>query len=63
MTKGGATLAIPLDGVRLLDNVWLNGLRAFPTALPPPQIGYSVKLPSSGTHKIEMQFQHRRSSA
>ena len=56
LNEGGATLAIPLDGVRLFDDVLLDGNRAFPIALGPPQNGYALKLPSAGSHKIELRF-------
>jgi hypothetical protein len=56
LNPDAAALTIPLDGVRLLDEVWLDGGRAFPTALSPPQVGYALKLPGPGAHKIEMRF-------
>ena len=56
LSKDTATLAIPLDGVRLVDDVWLDGARALPTTLPKPQIGYALKLSGAGVHKIELRF-------
>ena len=56
LSKDAASLAIPLDGVRLVDDVWLDGARVFPSAVPPPQFGYSLKLTGLGAHKIELRF-------
>jgi hypothetical protein len=55
LTKEPAALTIPLDAV-LVGDVWLDGGRAFPTALAPPQVGYTLKLAGRGVHKIELKF-------
>jgi len=56
LTDEPATLAIPLDGVQLLGEVWLDGARADPLALPAPRFGYSLKVRGAGRHKVELRF-------
>ncbi len=61
-----ATLLLPLDGVRLDANVWLDGARALPVALPPhkpaapatgpDKPGYALAVKGRGRHKVEMRF-------
>jgi hypothetical protein len=63
LDDGPATLAVPLDGVRLVGDdlrrrldVWLDGAHADPLALPAPRAGYSLKVSGQGRHKVEMRF-------
>jgi hypothetical protein len=62
---GPATLTIPLGGVQLVGDVWLDGARAHPVALPPsPPVGgagagYSLPILGRGRHKIELRFRVR----
>jgi hypothetical protein len=61
-----ATLALPLDGVQLIGDVWLDGARALPVALPPhkpaapatgpDKPGYALAVKGRGSHKVEMRF-------
>jgi hypothetical protein len=54
--KEPATLALPLDGVSHVGDVWLDGARAFPAAATPPQPGFTLALSGRGLHKIELRF-------
>ncbi|HWG46367.1 MAG TPA: hypothetical protein VN688_26630, partial [Gemmataceae bacterium] len=49
-------LSVPLDGVQLVGDVWLDGAPADPLALPAPRAGYSLKVRGLGRHKIELRF-------
>jgi hypothetical protein len=61
-----ATLALPLDGVQLTADVWLDGARALPVALPPhkpgapatgpDKPGYALAVKGRGSHKVELRF-------
>jgi hypothetical protein len=53
------SLPLPLEGVELQGDVWLDGARAHLVALAPPQVGYALKVRGSGRHKIELHFQVR----
>src|SRR5262249_41652058 len=56
LTEGPARLALPLDGVQLVGDVWLDGARAHPVTLPPPQPGYALTVTGRGRHKVELRF-------
>jgi hypothetical protein len=49
-------LTLPLDGVRLVGDVWLDGAQAFPVALAAPQKGYALKVRGRGRHTVELRF-------
>lgn len=51
-----ASLSIPLDGVQLEGDVWLDGARAHPTAATPPQPGYVLKVARAGRHEVRLRF-------
>ncbi len=51
-----AAILIPLEGVQLQGEVWLDGAPARPTAAVPPQVGYLLKARGRGRHKVEMSF-------
>jgi hypothetical protein len=51
-----STLLIPLDGVQLEGEVWLDGARAHPTAAAPPQTGYVLKVGRRGRHEVRLRF-------
>jgi hypothetical protein len=51
-----ATLTLPLQGVRLQDEVLLDGAAAYPVALGPQQGGYSVKVEGRGPHTLRVHF-------
>jgi hypothetical protein len=51
-----ATLSLPLSGVRLLDEVLLDGAAAYPVALGPPQGGYTLKIQGRGPHTLRLHF-------
>jgi hypothetical protein len=53
---GPATLAVPLDGVQIVGDVWVDGARAHPVTLPAPQAGYALAVKGRGRHKVEMRF-------
>jgi hypothetical protein len=55
--EGPASLKLPLDGVQLLGDVLLDGARVMPTALAPPQGGYTIRVRGQGRHKVELRFQ------
>jgi hypothetical protein len=55
-TDEASSLALPLAGVQLMDDVLLDGARVAPLALPAPQVGYSLPLRGRGRHKIEVRF-------
>src|SRR5262249_11456826 len=56
LADGVATLALPLEGVRLEGDVLLDGARAHPQALPARQAGYALKVRGKGRHKVELRF-------
>ncbi len=49
-------LAIPLKGVVLDGDVWLDGTRVHPVALPDLGGGFGLTLQELGRHSIEMHF-------
>jgi hypothetical protein len=52
-----AAFLLPLDGVDLLDGALLDGTKAFPVALPPPQTGYTVRITGPvGVHVLRVPF-------
>jgi hypothetical protein len=51
-----ATLTLPLDGVQLYGELWLDGAAAQVAALPAPQVGYSIQVSGRGRHKVEVHF-------
>ena len=51
-----STLTLPLSGVRLVGDVFLDGARAALQSLPAPQAGYSLKVSGRGRHRIELRF-------
>jgi hypothetical protein len=51
-----AELALPLDGVQLVGDVWLDGARANPVTRPAPQVGYALTVKGRGRHKVELRF-------
>jgi hypothetical protein len=51
-----ATVLLPLDGVQLQGEVWLDGAPARPTAAAPPRIGFVLKVGGRGRHKVELRF-------
>jgi hypothetical protein len=53
---GPAPLPIPLGGVELEGEVWLDGARAHPTAAAPPQTGYVLKVARAGRHEVRLRF-------
>ncbi len=55
LSQDTATLKIPLDGVRLLGEVWLDGARAFPIALAATGRLRSQTVRRQA-HKIELRF-------
>jgi hypothetical protein len=46
-------LLLPLDGVLLVDDVWLDGTRAHAIAVAD---GYTLKVKGVGRHKVELRF-------
>jgi hypothetical protein len=56
LTDEPALLAIPLDGVQLVGDIWLDGARADPMAAAGPRGGYSLKVRGIGRHKVELRF-------
>jgi hypothetical protein len=59
------TLLLPLDGVKLDDEVLLDGARAHIEVARPPQVGYALKVEkhSPPLHKINMRFRVRVTAA
>ncbi|HKB40992.1 MAG TPA: hypothetical protein VKD72_31485, partial [Gemmataceae bacterium] len=55
---GPATLELPLDGKNLVTEpeVLVGGARASLTALPPPRIGYALKLAGQGLREVRVVF-------
>jgi hypothetical protein len=51
-----APVLIPLEGVQLQGDVWLDGAPARPSAATPPQVGYVLKAAGRGRHKVELRF-------
>ncbi len=51
-----AVLTLPMDGVQLAPEVWLDGARAHPVVLPRPQVGYAFEVKGRGHHKVELRF-------
>jgi hypothetical protein len=56
LSNEASTLTLPLFGVRLVKEVFLDGARADPLALREPQGGYALKVHGRGRHKIELRF-------
>lgn len=56
LTEEPTALAIPLDGVRLVGDVRLDGSLVDPLAQRAPRVGYSLRLAGRGRHKIELRF-------
>ncbi len=52
-----ATLTLPLDGVQLYGEAWLDGAPAHPVALAAPLTGFALKnVGGAGRHKVELHF-------
>ncbi|MGH7169307.1 MAG: hypothetical protein ACRELG_03405, partial [Gemmataceae bacterium] len=56
LAEDASTLTLPLSGVRLVGEVFLDGARASPQTLPEPKAGYSLTLRGRGRHRIELRF-------
>lgn len=50
-----ATLHLPFGGVEL-EEAWLDGARAYPTAELPPRSGYHLPLTKRGGHRVRLHF-------
>ncbi len=55
-TDAATRLTLPWSDVQLIGDVLLDGARAWPSTLPAPQGGCSLKLQGRGRHKIELRF-------
>src|SRR5262249_23172131 len=51
-----ASLALPLDGVQLQEDVFLDGARAYPVTQRPPLVGYTVRVKGRGSHSLSVRF-------
>jgi hypothetical protein len=56
LEDGAAVLALPLEGVQLVGDVWVDGARGHPVTSPAPQAGYALTLKGRGRHKVELRF-------
>jgi hypothetical protein len=52
-SEAAVPLLLPLDGVQLVGDVWLDGARAHPVAGPE---GYLLQVKGTGRHKVELRF-------
>jgi hypothetical protein len=58
LDEGPAVLSLPLDGVQLDGETWLDGARAYPAAARPPATGYTLRIEkrSPPLHRVQMRF-------
>jgi hypothetical protein len=49
-----APLLLPLAGIQLQEDNWLDGARAYPSAVA--KTGYSLKIEGKGTHTLRLRF-------
>jgi hypothetical protein len=55
-TDEPVSLALPLDGVQLQEDILLDGARAYVTAARPPQAGYVLRVKERGLHTVRVRF-------
>jgi hypothetical protein len=56
LSEEPSILTIPLNGLHLSGEVWLDGAHADPLTLTAPQTGYALKVRGRGRHKVELRF-------
>jgi hypothetical protein len=49
-------LQLPLSGVRLADEVLVDGAQAYPAAAEAPQSGYTIPIEGRGAHVVRLHF-------
>src|SRR5262249_58601427 len=56
LTEKPVTVTLPLGGVQLVDEAFLDSGRVYPTALRPPRDGYTIRVHGRGTHTAVLRF-------